>query len=121
MENIFINNLRDKGHGMAWEIMEAENRQYLGETWDTTQDKMGGNEDFYLSKLPQGLQEWAEKQMEEQTEIFFSIQRVHTSIHSLGQYLIIQNIINTLHWSEHQKSKLSHYIGWAWHLLHSEQ
>lgn len=114
--------LQGKGHKKAWDTMERQNIKYLGEDWNTTADKLATEgEDTYLNKLPKALQEWTEKQIGEQTETFFSIQAVHTSIMALGQYLIINNIINTFHWTEAEKQNLPKYIGWAWHLLHTEQ
>lgn len=111
MDNIG-NLTRIMDSNMAWSIMEHQNLEYLGETWNQTADKIAlEGEDIYLQKLGIHLAEWVEEEMQNQTELWYSIQAVGTDIRHLGKIII----------QEFGMDIPKEHIGWAWHLLHTEQ
>lgn len=111
-----IGNLTKLNNGeQAWDIMGKQNQEYLGESWDTTAHKMEmEGTDTYLELLGDNLAEWTDSHIQEQTELWYSLQAVGTDIKAL------ENIINTEFFGTGENIT-KNQIGWAWHLLYSEQ
>lgn len=114
-----LGNLVNLGHKEAWNMMELQNQKYLGEYWNTTQDKISMDEDYYMEGLPQRLQEWLEYQIDNQTETFLLVQAVGMDMEQL-QKVIEKEIYSYEVYTLGLTPKLEH-IGYAWHLLHTEQ
>ena len=112
--------LTNLGAKQAWDYMDNQNKEILGESLGETMDMVEYlGEDYYFSKLPQPLQNWTELNMDQQTELWQTIQGVGMDIYGLlwefkksKEFKELDNTYNL---------DLTTHMAWAWHLLYSEQ